>query len=189
MIDRIRGRVLARTENSLVVLVGGVGLRINVPKLTLESLAEDVDLYTLLIVREDALALYGFADEGERFVFETLMKVNGVGPRLALAILSTLTVERLRDAVGREQVDVLTRVPGVGKRTAQKIVLDLKDKLGFKLGLEAIPAFDDLNGDVAATLVALGYSIVEAQSAIQSLPANAPTDLEERVRLALQYFT
>jgi len=105
-----------------------------------------------------------------------------------VAILGTLSVEHLRNAVVRDQPEVLQRVPGIGKKTAQKLVFELRDKLAA--GLEAIPAgaFDDVNKDVLDTLVSLGYSIVEAQTAIQSLPPDAPDLVEERVRLALQYF-
>jgi Holliday junction DNA helicase RuvA len=111
-----------------------------------------------------------------------------VGPKVALAILNTLSADNLRNAVVADRAEILTRVPGIGKKTAQKILFELKDKLA--VGLDAIPAagFDDIDSDVIDTLVALGYSIVEAQTAIQSLPPNAPEEVEERVRLALQYF-
>lgn len=189
MIDRLTGRVVARSDDSLTVMVGGVGLRVYIPKTALDAIEDGlVDLYTHLAVREDSLTLYGFGSEAERDVFETLIKVNGVGPRMGVAILSTLTINHLRDAVGRDNADILTRVPGVGKKTAQKIVLELKDKIGWKLGMDAAPLVDDVDADVLATLTALGYSVVEAQSAIQSIPRDAPQDVEERVRLALQYF-
>lgn len=189
MIDRLFGQVIAKTDNSLTVLVGGVGLRVIVTRAVLTNLTgHEVDLYAYLAVREDALTLYGFHSEAEREAFEALIKVNGVGPRLAVAILNTLTIEILRDAVARDNPDVLTRVPGIGKKTAQKITLELKDKAGWKLGLEAVPAYEDVDADVLAALTALGYSIVEAQSALQSIPRDAPKDVEERVKLALDYF-
>ncbi|HLA41958.1 MAG TPA: Holliday junction branch migration protein RuvA, partial [Aggregatilineales bacterium] len=126
MIDRLRGQVVALYDTSLTVMIGGVGVRVYVPKSVRDIIEGDrVDLYTHLVVREDALSLFGFSSEAEREVFETLIKVNGVGPKLGIAILSTLTIEHLRDAVGRENADVLTRVPGIGKKTAQKIVLEL----------------------------------------------------------------
>jgi holliday junction DNA helicase RuvA len=132
--------------------------------------------------------LFGFATTTEREVFEILLSVNGVGPKLALAVLSTLSIDNLRNAVIGDRADILTRVPGIGKKTAQKVVIELKDKL--KLGLDTAPvsAFDDVNSDVLDALVVLGYSIVEAQTAIQSLPIDAPHNVEDRVRLALQYF-
>jgi Holliday junction DNA helicase RuvA len=189
MIDRLLGKIIARDENSLTVLVGGVGLRVYVPRHILSSLHSDqIELFTYLAVREDALTLYGFGSETEREIFEALIKVNGVGPRLGIAILSTLTIEHLRDAVGRENAETLTRVPGIGKKTAQKIVLELKDKIGWRLGMEAAPIVSDADADVLDALIALGYSVVEAQSAIQSIPPNSPLEVEERIRLALQYF-
>lgn len=191
MIDRIQGQVVDRSDHHLTVMVGGVGLRVNVTRTALNKVEHgQVDLYTHLIVREDALSLYGFSDLQEREIFEILLKVNGVGPRLAVAILNTLSLDQLRSAVSRETPEILTRVPGIGKKTAQKIVLELKDKIGWKLGLDAAPILtSDVDSDVLAALTALGYSIVEAQTAIQAIPRDAPEDIEERVRLALQYFT
>jgi holliday junction DNA helicase RuvA len=190
MIDRLTGKVITKSENSLTVMVGGVGLKVYVPRSVLTQSHDDwVDLYTHLVVREDAITLYGFGSETERQVFEALIKVNGVGPRMGLAVLSTLTVEHLRDAVGRENADMLTRVPGVGKKTAQKIVLELKDKIGWKLGMDAAPIVSDVDADVVDALLALGYSVVEAQSAVQAIPPKSPDDVEERIRLALEYFT
>ncbi len=132
--------------------------------------------------------LWASANWGERETFDRIISVSGIGPKLGLAILSTLGVEHLRNAVVTDKPDVLVRVPGIGKKMAQKIVLELKDK--FIAGLSDIPAgtFTDINGDVLDTLVALGYSIVEAQAAIQALPPDAPEDVEERVRLSLRYF-
>lgn len=190
MIASIQGKVIHTGSLSLVVLVGGVGVEVLVPHSTLERISGgDIFLHTRLIVREDALSLYGFNTESERELFDILLKVNGVGPRLALAILSTMSIDNLRNAVMSERAELLTRVPGIGKKTAQKIVLELKDKLKF--GLEAMPAElgDDLNTDVMDALTALGYSVIEAQMAVQSLPSSAPKDIEERIRLALQYFS
>lgn len=190
MIASVQGKVAAVHKDHLVILVGGVGLKVYVPHSALDHLdaGDETFLYTVLIVREDLFALYGFAATVEREVFEALLKVNGVGPRLALAILSTITVDHLRSAVYGEKADILMRVPGVGKKTAQKIVLDLKDKLKADLADAPVLAFDDVNTDVMDALVALGYSIVEAQTAIQALPTDAPNTVEDRVRLALQFF-
>lgn len=190
MIASIEGKVTGHGKDYLVVAVNGIGYKVFAPFSTRDEAAENemIFLHTILVVREDSLSLYGFASPSERDVFETLLSVSGVGPKMALAILSTLSVDNLRNAVLSERAEILTRVPGIGKKTAQKILLDIKDK--FAGGLDAVPAegFDDVNGDVLDTLVALGYSIVEAQTAIQSLPKDAPKDVEERVRLALQYF-
>lgn len=190
MIASVQGKVAAVHKDHLVILVGGIGLKVYAPHTALDHLdaGDETFLYTMLIVREDLFALYGFAAAVEREIFEALLKVNGVGPRLALAILSTISVDHLRSAVYGEKADILMRVPGVGKKTAQKIVLDLKDKLRADLADAPVLAFDDVNTDVMDALVALGYSIVEAQTAIQALPTDAPNTVEDRVRLALQFF-
>jgi holliday junction DNA helicase RuvA len=137
-------------------------------------------------VREDSLTLYGFISDYERDMFDTLLKVSGVGPKLAIQILSNISLDNLRQAVATERAELLTRVPGIGQKTAKKILLELKDKL--PTGLDALPSggFDDINSDVLDALVVLGFSIVEAQSAIQALPPNAPNDVQERIRLCLQ---
>ncbi len=190
MIASIQGTIAATHKDYVVITVGGIGYQVFVPYSTMERIngSGETFLHTLLIVREDALTLYGFATVTEREVFEKLITVSGVGPRSALAILSTLTIDNLRNAVLNERAEFLTRVPGIGKKTAQKIVIELKDKLGAGLETAPVDMFDDVNSDVLDALVALGYSIVEAQTAIQSLPMDAPRNVEERVRLALQHF-
>jgi holliday junction DNA helicase RuvA len=189
MIDRITGQVVSVTESSIVVMVGGIGLRARVPRTVQQNAAtgQHVTLYTHLAVREDEIALYGFLELEERALFETLIGVSGVGPRIALAVLGTLTVEHLTNAVAREEPEILTRVPGVGKKLAQKLVFELRDRIaaGPVSGLAAI---SDLDTDVLAALTTLGYSVVEAQAALQAIPRDAPSDVEERVRLALDYF-
>lgn len=190
MIDILIGQVAAITNQYLVLMVGSVGLRVHVPTTIRDVVSGpgyNLTLYTHLVVREDDLSLYGFADQDERALFETLIRVSGIGPRIALAIISTLTVERLKNAVAREEADVLTRVPGVGKKLAQKLILELKDKLVID-HVTGLAAISDVDTDVLAALTALGYSVVEAQTAIQSIPRDAPDDVEERVRMALQYF-
>lgn len=190
MIASLHGKVADTGSDYMVVEVQGVGYKVFVPHSALERQdGHDVFLHTLLIVREDALTLYGFPSTTEREIFETLLKVTGVGPRLALAILSSISIDNLRNAVQSERAEILERVPGIGRKTAQKIVFELKDKMGG--GLDAVPvaAFDDVNSEVMDALTALGYSIVEAQTAIQSIPKDAPKTVEDRVLLALQYFS
>jgi Holliday junction DNA helicase RuvA len=114
--------------------------------------------------------------------------VDGVGPKVALSVLSSLTIDSVQRAVFNEQEEILHRVPGVGKKTAQKIILYLHDRLKQVAGLENIAVMSDTDSQVLAALTALGYSVVEAQSALQSIPRDAPPELEERLRLALQYF-
>lgn len=191
MISSINGRVADRTEDSLIVEVGGVGLEVFAPA-ELVNQAETgkaIALHTYLVVRENELSLYGFKTKEERRFFNLLIGVNGVGPRLALAVLSTLTPNAIRRAVFSEQAEMFSRVSGVGKTTAQKIQLHLKNKIKDVDGLEAVAIMDDLDTEVIGALTALGYSIVEAQAALQSIPKDAPRDLEERLRLALTYFS
>jgi Holliday junction DNA helicase RuvA len=188
MIASLQGRVAATYSDHLILTVNGVGYKVFVPEPSSFD-EQETFLHTVLIVREDAFSLFGFRTIGEREIFETLLKVNGVGPRMALAILSTMSIDNLRNAVLSERAELLTRVPGIGKKTAQKIVFELKDKLG--VGLDALPVvpMNDVNTEVMDALVALGYSIIEAQTALQSLPKDAPDDVESRIVMALQYFT
>ncbi|MCZ7553194.1 MAG: Holliday junction branch migration protein RuvA [Anaerolineales bacterium] len=145
-------------------------------------------MHTYLVVRQDLLSLYGFETIEEREIFLLLLGVDGIGPRLALAILSTLTPDAVRRAIFHEQPEVFTRVPGVGKKTAQKILLQLQDRIPALTGVEKIEAFSDLDAEVISALTSLGYSIVEAQAALQSVPRDTPQELEARLLAALQYF-
>ncbi len=191
MIALLEGTVVAREENRLTLRVGAVGVWVWVPRPLAEqaALGQPLALHTYLVVREEALTLYGFATAEERDLFALLLGVNGIGPRLALTVLSALSPAALRRAVFQEQADVFQRVPGVGKKTAQKIVLHLQDKLKPEETLGAVASLPDVDTEVLEALTALGYSVVEAQTAIQSLPADAPMDVETRLRLALRYFS
>jgi len=190
MIATLRGEITQIDDSAVTVEVGGVGLRVFVPSPVRSRLkvGETALLYTHLVVREDALTLYGFETQADRELFHMLLGVDGVGPKVSLAVLSTLTVDTVQRAVFSEDSDILSRVPGVGKRTAQKIVLHLHGKLKPADALEQVAAMSDRDSEVLAALTALGYSVVEAQTAIQSLPKDAPADVEERLRLALTYF-
>jgi Holliday junction DNA helicase RuvA len=191
MISSISGKVLEVEEESLVIEIGGLGFEVFAPAaVCLETGAgKQIRLFTYLVVRETELSLYGFSTREEREFFMMLIGVNRVGPRLALAVLSTLNPNAIRRAVFNDQADVISRVPGVGKTTAQKIILDLKNKIKEVDGLEAVARMDDLDTEVIEALTALGYSIVEAQAALQSIPKDAPKDVETRLRLALSYFS
>ncbi|MCC7360869.1 MAG: Holliday junction branch migration protein RuvA [Anaerolineales bacterium] len=193
MIASLRGTALVvDPPNLLVVEVGGVGFKVSVPSSVFDALdgvGRPVFLHTYLIVREDALSLFGFPSEDERRLFELLLTVQGVGPRLALAVLSSLSVDVLRQAVSADQPEVLDRVPGVGRKTAEKIVFALKDKLGVEFGLAALSSTADLDTEVLSALTALGYSVVEAQAAVQNIPKGQGASVEDKLRLALQYFT
>jgi Holliday junction DNA helicase RuvA len=188
MITTLRGEIIQLEDNAVILEVGGVGLRIFVPQNLLGrvKIEENIMLQTHLVVREDALTLYGFDTIMDRSLFTILLSVDGVGPKAALAVLSTLDYETVQNAVHDDQVDILNRVPGVGKKTAQKIILYLKDRLKPVSGLERIATMSDADSEVLAALITLGYSVIEAQRAIQSLPKDAPDNVEDRLRLTLQ---
>jgi len=190
MIATLRGEVSQVEDNAIVVEVGGVGLRVFVPAplRTRLKAGDAIMLYTHLAVREDAWNLYGFESQADRELFNILLGVDGVGPKVALSVLSSMTLDAIQRAVFAEEGDLLSRVPGVGKKTAQKMALHLKDKLKPGDALSRVAAMSDTDGEVLAALTALGYSVVEAQAAIQSLAKDAPNDSGERLRLALQYF-
>ena len=190
MIATLRGEITQIEDNALILEVGGVGLRIfaPVPLRGRLKVGEMAFLFTHLVVREDALTLYGFESQADRDLFNLLLGVDGVGPKVALSVLSTLTLDAVQRAIFAEEADLLSRVPGVGKKTAQKIALHLKDKLKPSDALAQMASMADYDSEVLAALTALGYSVVEAQAAIQSLPKDAPTDVEERLRAALGYF-
>ncbi|MCA1899377.1 MAG: Holliday junction branch migration protein RuvA [Chloroflexi bacterium] len=190
MIATLRGEISQIEDNALIVEVGGVGLRVFVPAPLRGGVkaGEPIFLFTHLVVREDALALYGFESQSDRELFNILLGVDGVGPKVALSVLSTMTLDSIQRAVFTDEPDALSRVPGVGKKTAQKIALHLKDKLKPADSLSKLAAISDADTEVVAALTALGYSVVEAQAALQSIPKDAPDDTEERLRLALRYF-
>lgn len=187
MIARVRGRVLAREEQSVIVDVGGVGLEVFVPAPLAASLTEgdEVRLFTHMHVRENELSLYGFAEREERDLFRLLLTVSGIGPRVALALLSAMSVPAIYRAIVEEEPGLLSRVPGIGRKTAEKIVLELRDRVPAVVAApEAAPALHAADADVIEALVSLGYSVVEAQRAVQGLPPDV-TDVGERLRLAL----
>jgi holliday junction DNA helicase RuvA len=191
MIATLQGEISQIEENALIVEVGGVGLRVFVPAPLRGRLkaGEALFLFTHLVVREDALTLYGFESQSDRDLFNMLLGVDGVGPKVALSVLSTLTVDAIQRAIFTDEAELLSRVPGVGKKTAQKIALHLKDKLKPTDAFARVASLSDADTEVLAALTALGYSVIEAQTAIQSIPKDAPNDTEERLRMALGYFT
>ncbi len=189
MISIVEGTIYAKLNDALIVMVGGVGLRVLVPQPLLKAsrAGEPVLLHTHLVVREDELSLIGFATDDELDLFHKLITVSGVGPKLALNVLSNMAPDALRMAIGQEHAEMLARVPGIGKRTAGKIVLELKDKMGEVEISEGLAALTEADAAVIDALTALGYSIVEAQRAVQALPRDV-TDVEERLRRALASF-
>lgn len=190
MIATLQGQISHIEDNALIIEVGGVGLRVFVPAplRTKSKAGEVLFLFTHLQVREDALTLYGFESQADKDLFNTLLGVDGVGPKVALSVLSSMTLDAIQRAIFADEGDLLSKVPGVGKKTAQKMALHLKDKLKPTDALAKVAALADYDSEVLAALTALGYSVVEAQAAIQSLPKDAPTDVEERLRLTLAYF-
>jgi Holliday junction DNA helicase RuvA len=192
MIASLRGIILQlNPPDALVLEVSGVGFKVSVPASVfdeLDGVGRTAFLHTQLIVREDALSLYGFTHEDQRALFDLLLTVQGVGPKLALAVLSSLSPDVLRRAVAQEQPEIFARVKGVGKKTAEKIVFTLKDKLAGEMTLAGITSVSDVDTEVIAALTTLGYSIVEAQAALQSIPKGEGHTTEDRVRLALGYF-
>lgn len=183
MIGRLRGVLASRTADGVLVDVAGVGYEVAVPTrdlAALPSVGEEIVLHTHLHVREDIMALYGFADEDGRALFRLLLGASGVGPKVALAILSTLAPDKLRAAIVAEDVDALTLVPGIGKRTAQKLILDLRAR--FELPIGDLPSGGGL-GAVRDALENLGYGPGEIRDAIDGLEGD---DVEVLLRSALQ---
>ena len=187
MIGRISGTLVEKNPPQVVVVSHGVGYEIDVPMSTFYHLprtGEEVELLTHLVVREDAHLLFGFLTAGERGAFRQLLRISGVGPKVALSVLSGLSVEDLSRAVASGDAARLTKVPGVGKKTAERLVLELRDRLPAPAGAtraDAAPA----NGDVVNALLGLGYNEREAQAAVKQLPADL--QLADAIRLALKH--
>ena len=195
MIRQVRGTVITVGSNFLVIEVGnavaGIGLRIFAPEPTAARFraGDSLSLFTHLQVRETELSLYGFEELDELDIFETLLGVSGIGPKVALATLSTLTPDALRLAVANKEPGIVARVPGIGKRTAEKVIVELKDKLAPAEGeLAALATTLDADAEVMEALTSLGYSVVEAQRALQQIPDDI-TGVEERLRMALVQFS
>ncbi len=192
MIASISGEITQVMQGQAVINVGGVGLLLN---LTEEDCLEirpgmQSTFHTYLVVREDQLALFGFKTLEARDLFVHLISVGGVGPKIGLAALSALTPETIRRAITGDQPEIFARVPGIGKKTAQKIILDLQGKIQPLEPFEAVSKMDEIDAEVMEALTALGYSIVEAQTALQSLSReDQGADAETRLRKALQYFS
>lgn len=190
MIASLRGKLDALAADGAVIDVGGVGYRVFMPTGALAALGKpgaEVKVFTHQHVREDILALYGFATVEELWLFETLIGVTGLGPKLSLAILSAMSPEQVTMAIATGNADMLDMVPGVGKKVANRIILELKDKVGA--GWAAAPATKAAqeNAEVLAALTSLGYSAAEAVKGVGALPSDSDLTLEEKIKLALQY--
>ena len=186
MIGRLAGTLLEKNPPQILLDVQGVAYEVDVPMSTfynLPAIGERVVLFTHLVVREDAHVLFGFFTEAERALFRTLLKISNVGPRTALAILSGLSVDELARAVGMQESGRLIKVPGIGKKTAERLLLELKGKLGDAVTAPASLA-SSAQADILQALVALGYSDREAAAALKALPADV--GVSDGIKLALR---
>ncbi|HPT48795.1 MAG TPA: Holliday junction branch migration protein RuvA [Accumulibacter sp.] len=186
MISRLTGVLLEKNPPQVVLDVHGVGYEVDVPMSTFYNLpanGEKISLLTHFVVREDGHFLYGFASEAERFAFRQLLKISGVGARLALSVLSGLSVGDLAQVVARQEVGRLTKVPGIGTKTAERLLLELKGKLADALPT-AIARDDGARGDILNALLALGYNDREAGAALKQVPDDATTS--DGIRMALK---
>jgi len=186
MIGRLTGVIAEKSPPQVVIDVAGVGYEVDVPMSTffnLGGLGDRAVLLTHLVVREDAHQLFGFLTQEERGTFRMLIKISGIGPKMALGLLSGLSVPELAQAVSRQEAGRLTKVPGVGKKTAERLLLELKDKLGPNLALPATIA-NDAQADILQALVALGYSEKDAASALKVLPPDV--GVSDGIKLALK---
>jgi holliday junction DNA helicase RuvA len=190
VIGSVRGRITLKSPPQLMVEVGGIGYELEVPMsafLTLPGPGEEVQLLTHLVVREDAHVLYGFASEAERRLFRSLIKVSGVGPKIAMALLSGMPVSAFTACVQAKDAAALTRIPGVGRKTAERLILELKDRLKAEEGLSPARPLPPASPESEAydALIALGYRPAEATRLLQAAGTGA-TSTEELIRRALQ---
>jgi Holliday junction DNA helicase RuvA len=191
MIATLEGILEYRGNDSIIINVGGIGFRVYVPTSTLSQLGaikDKVYLYTHLHVREDNISLYGFASSEELALFKNLISVSGIGAKLALALLSALNPEQLVMAITSGDIDLLSQAPGIGKKMASRLVVELRGKLEKEWKEVALPLAPE-SADVIAALTGLGYSLAEATKAISKLPDSGELNLEEKIKMALQQMT
>ena len=191
MIASLHGKLESLGSDWAVINVGGIGFQVYMPTSTLSTLSttgEEVKLYTHLHLKEDNATLYGFASADELGLFQTLISVSGLGPKLALAMLSVMNVDKLTMAIATGSVDLLTVVPGIGKKVANRLILELKDKIGAGWITTPAAQIAQENVDVLAALTSLGYSVSEANRAVATLPPSSDLSLEEKLKQALGYF-
>jgi Holliday junction DNA helicase RuvA len=191
MIAMVTGTVAASGSDYVIVDAHGVGYMVFVPKPLLARLndGDQVTLYTNLVVREDSMTLYGFESWAQRLLFDQLLAVSGIGPKVAMNLLSSLSPDDLRTALASGDVVRLSKVPGIGRKTAERMVLELKGKIdprGILGGSTGVIGGRD--SELIDILMGLGYSAAEANAAVASIPASAPDSIDDRIRLALRYF-
>jgi len=188
MIAILEGILQYRGDGYIIVSVGGIGFQVYVSGSTLSQLGAingKVSLYTHLQLREDSVSLYGFASSEELALFRKLISVSGIGSKVALALLSALNPEQLVTAITSGNIELLNQVPGVGKKTASRLVLELRGKLEREWKEAALPLAPE-SADIVAALTGLGYSLAEATKAVSKLPDSQELSLEEKVKIALQ---
>jgi Holliday junction DNA helicase RuvA len=191
MIAGLHGKLESLGSEWAIINVNGIGFQVYVPTSilsTLGTIGEEVKLHTHLHLREDNATLYGFASVEELGLFQTLIGVSGLGPKLALAMLSTMDVEKLTMAIATDSVDLLTEVPGIGKKMAERLILELKEKMGAGWLATSAAELAQENIEVVTALTSLGYSVAEATCAVTTLSSSSGLSLEEKIKLALQYF-
>jgi holliday junction DNA helicase RuvA len=190
MISSLRGTLDSLTADGVIIDVGGVGFHVFMPTSDMTELGtpgKDVKVFTHMHVREDNIALYGFATSEGLWLFETLIGVTGLGPKLSLALLSAMRPEQVTTAIATGNADMLDMVPGIGKKVANRIILELKEKVGAGWVAAPITKAAQENTDVLAALTSLGYSAAEAVKAVGALPEDSDLGLEDKIKLALQY--
>lgn len=191
MIASLQGKVESLGSDGAIINVGGIGFQVYIPTSSLSTLGAvggEVKLHTYLHLREDNVTLYGFTSAEELGMFQALIGVSGMGPRLAVAILSAMDVEKLTMAIATGKADLLAEIPGIGKKMASRLILELKDKIGAGWVTTPAAQLAQENAEVLAALTSMGYSTTEANRAIATLPTSSDLSLEEKVKLALQYF-
>ena len=191
MIASLRGTVESLSSDFAIINVNGVGFKVYMPTSVLSTLGrigEEVRLHTHLHLKEDEATLYGFGSADELTLFQTLISVSGLGPKMGLAMLSAMTVDQVVMAIATGSADLLIRVPGIGRKMADRIILELKEKIGTGLITTPAAQLAQENSDVLGALTSLGYSISEASRAVATLPPSSDMPLEEKIKLALQYF-
>ena len=187
MIGRLTGIVAEKSPPQVLIDVNGVGYELDVPMssfFNLPALGERTTLLTHFVVREDAQQLFGFLTAAERAAFRQLIRISGVGPRTALSVLSGLSVAELTQAIAQQQAGRLVKVPGIGKKTAERLLLELKGKFGPDLGAPGAAVVDDAQADIVQALLALGYNEREATSALKAMPPGV--GVSEGIKLALK---
>jgi Holliday junction DNA helicase RuvA len=193
MIATIKGNVLSKGPEGVVVDVNGVGYHVHVPLRSLGDIPDagkEVFFYTYTNVREDAIQLFGFLTEEERRLFVTLIGINGIGPKLGLTILSGMPVRRFIEAIHNEDMDVLTRIPGLGKKTSARLVLEMRGKLPSMEASRGLATNDSaINDDAVSALVNLGYKKSDSQRAVRDAMERGHSSIEDIIREALRYLT